>query len=53
MSSDGYKYTHLKEEDVGDATQGISVYLDDLEALDYGMAYRLLGNPIGAWEIVG
>ena len=47
------KYRHLKEEDVGDAQAGISVYLDDLEALDYGMAYRLLGNPIGAWEYVG
>lgn len=51
--SNGWEgYTFLKNEAV-DATNGTSVYLDDMEALDYGMSYRLLGNPIYAAEVVG
>lgn len=46
------KYTFLKNEAV-DAGLGTTVYLDDLEALDYGMSYRLTGNPIYAAEFVG
>ena len=47
------KYRHLKEEDAGDAEAGVTVYLDDLTALDHGMAYRILGSPIYAAETVG
>ena len=51
--SNGWEdYTFLKNEAV-DAEDGIVFYLDDLEALDYGMAYRVLGNPIYAAEQVG
>lgn len=51
--SNGWEnYTYLKNEAI-DAEDGISFYLDDLEALDYGMAYRVLGNPIYAAEQVG
>ena len=46
------KYTHLVEESV-DAELGTTVYLDDLKALDYGMAYRILGNALYACELVG
>lgn len=46
------KYAFLINEAV-DAEQGTTVYLDDMQALEYGMAYRLLGNVIGAWEQVG
>lgn len=51
--SNGWEnYTFLKNEAV-DAANGTTVYLDDLEALDYGMAYRLTGNPIYAAELIG
>lgn len=45
-------YKHLVETEI-DAQNGTMVYLDDYDALDYGTAYRLLGNVLGAWEYIG
>lgn len=51
--SNGWEnYSFLKTEAL-DATNGVTAYLDDFEALDYGTAYRLLGNPIYAAEYIG
>lgn len=46
------KYQYERHEGV-DATSGTTVYLDNLDGLDYGMAYAILGDPVYAAEYVG
>ena len=35
------------------AESGTTVYLDNFAGLDYGAAYRVLGDPIYAAEYIG
>lgn len=46
------KYTFQSEQTV-DAESGTTVYLDNFPGLDYGAAFRVLGNPIYAAEYIG
>jgi hypothetical protein len=51
--SNGWEsYSFLSEESI-DAQEGTVVYLDNLRGLDYGAAYRILGNAKYAAEYVG
>jgi hypothetical protein len=53
-NSNGWeKYTFQSEQTVDDAENGTTVYLDNYPGLDYGAAFRVLGNPIYAAEYVG
>ena len=51
--SNGWEgYKHLIEESVNAETT-TTIFLDDMKALDYGMAFRILGNVVYAAEQVG
>lgn len=53
VESNGWEnYRFLKEESI-DAETTTTIFLDDLEALDQGLSYRILGNCVYAAEIIG
>lgn len=52
LSNGWEKYTFFHEESI-DAQEGTTVFLDGIRGLDYGTAYRILGDPIYCAEYVG
>lgn len=53
QSSGWENYTFQREEDIADAENGTTVYLDDYEGLDMGARFALKGNVTYAAEIIG